>query len=91
MGIQSPVGMSLTQNDSTGRVLGSYSATGLPDVTSGRITIDPPSDILSGRFLQFTMADSTGVDVASGMLTLSGGYTALVVTPSGTYQLIATH
>lgn len=65
----------LSQNDATGNVTGSYQITGLADFSSGTVSVVPPSDILSGTVWQFTMQDANGTTfVTYGALDLQGGF-----------------
>jgi hypothetical protein len=59
----SPVGtiaMTLSQDDATGAVTGSYTITGIPGVSSGTIIPNSPSDILSGPNLEEKLQDNNG-------------------------------
>jgi hypothetical protein len=60
--------MSLTQNDSTGAVNGTYTISGIPGFSSGTIATST-SDLLSGASWQDTMKDQSGNVVAF----ISGG------------------
>jgi hypothetical protein len=60
VGVTSPLSASLTQNDQTGSVNGTYTVSGVAGFSSGTISIVPPFDILSGTLWQFTVNDTTG-------------------------------
>jgi hypothetical protein len=61
--------MSLTQDDSTGNVTGSYTVTGLPGLTGGNLVPDPANDnILSGHSIQQRLQDNT-----AGVIFMVGG------------------
>jgi hypothetical protein len=51
---------SLTQNDQTGVVAGTYAISGLPNVGSGAVSTRAGSDVLSGLTLQATFTDNNG-------------------------------
>lgn len=60
-GATSPITATLTQNDVTGNVTGTYQANGADGLTTGTISVVPPSDILSGHCFQFTELDAGGI------------------------------
>jgi len=84
----------LSQNDVTGNVTGSYQSSGaVLGISSGTIAVNPADqDILSGTVWQFTATDTNGKYIVSGGaspsipagLDLHGGYTGLVVGPNST-------
>jgi hypothetical protein len=57
------IAMSLKQDDATGAITGSYSATGLPNLTSGTVFVDQFS-FLSGASWQGAMQDQNGRNYA---------------------------
>jgi hypothetical protein len=55
------ISMSLTQDDATGAVTGSYSMTGVPGVSSGQLVADPlGNNFISGSNMQEKVADNNG-------------------------------
>jgi hypothetical protein len=57
----------LTQNDQTGVVAGTYAIGGLPNISGGNISTKQ-FDVLSGQFLQVSFTDSNG-----NLYVLAGG------------------
>jgi hypothetical protein len=54
------ISASLTQNDQTGVVAGSYTIAGLPNIGNGAVTTRQGTDIMSGQLLQVAFTDSNG-------------------------------
>lgn len=54
--------MSLTQNDATGAVTGSYTITGLPGLSTGNIVPDQ-NNLLSGASIQQKFLDNNGLNI----------------------------
>jgi hypothetical protein len=54
------ISMSLTQDDATGAVKGTYTTTGLPGFSSGTVATGT-FDLLSGASLQLSMLDQNGI------------------------------
>jgi hypothetical protein len=53
--------MSLTQDDATGAVTGSYSTSGIPGVTNGQLVPDPlGNNFISGSNMQEKVLDNNG-------------------------------
>lgn len=90
-GATSPISASLTQNDSTGNVAGTYQVSGVAGFSSGSVAVVPPFDLLSGNFWQFTVSDISGNKatvcggctpgpngVGTSGLDLKGNFTGLV-------------
>ncbi len=85
---------SLTQDDATGNVTGTYTVTNVAGLTNGNISVAAADqDILSGTVWQFTMLDANGAKfIANGTLDLKGGFAGVVLGPSSThFQLTITH
>jgi hypothetical protein len=83
---------SLTQNDSTGNVTGTYQVTGLPGLTTGTVSVNPPSDILSGLVWQFSMSDNSGTKgVANGNLNENGRFDGNAISGSAAFILSMSH
>lgn len=66
------VAMSLTQNDATGAVTGTYTITGLPNFSSGTVATGQ-FDLLSGASWQDSLADQNG----SGSTIVGGPFNSL--------------
>jgi hypothetical protein len=94
-GSPSAISFSLTQNDSTGNVSGTYQVANLAPFTSGSVAINPPSDILSGTVLQFSMIDANGhKSTANGTLGADRSFSGLVIafgTSGGYFSLTMSH
>jgi hypothetical protein len=89
---------SLTQDDSTGNVTGTYNVAALVGLQTGTVAVNTPDqDILSGRTWQFTMTESGGGKfIVNGHLDLAGGFSGLVLGVSGVdsgnhYNLVMSH
>lgn len=94
---------SLSQNDATGNVTGNYQAAAGTVLSSGTISVIPPSDILSGTLWNFTMTDNNGTKfiacggcAANTGLDLKGSLVALIQGEPNPpninyYWLIASH
>jgi predicted small secreted protein len=61
------IAATLTQNDATGIVAGTYAVSGLPDISSGNVSTGP-FDVLSGLNWQATFTDANG-----NLYTIAGG------------------
>ena|SRR5579864_8818068 len=59
---------SLTQNDQTGIVAGTYAVAGLPNISNGAVSTRQGTDILSGQFIQVAFTDNNG-----NLYVLAGG------------------
>jgi hypothetical protein len=95
------ISASLTQNDSTGAVSGTYTTTGLPNLTSGTLSTGT-SDLLSGASWQDTVKDNNSIVyvIAGGPFNGSPGlgldrsFNGLIVGTTGsnaTYSVTMTH
>lgn len=69
-GTTSPITASLTQDDVSGNVTGTFQVTSVPGFSQGTVAVTPPFDILSGRFWQFSLTDNSG-----SIATVCGGCT----------------
>lgn len=96
-GVAGNVTFTLTQDDATGNVTGTYSVTGLSQFSNGTVAVVPPSDILSGLVWQFTMTDANkNKFVANGTLALDRSFSGnTFLEPAGagtpTFKLAMTH
>jgi hypothetical protein len=96
-GTSSAITLTLTQNDATGNVTGTYAVPNLAPFSTGTVSVKPPSDILSGTIFQFTLADATGrTFVANGGLDLQRGFHGAAIDASqngdpfaGSYYAVA--
>jgi hypothetical protein len=67
--INGTISMSLTQDDATGNITGSYTVSGLPGLSGGNLVPDPANDnILSGHSIQQRLQDNT-----AGVIFMVGG------------------
>jgi hypothetical protein len=94
VGSPTAISFSLTQNDSTGNVTGTYQ-TALAPFTNGSVAINPPTDILSGLVMQFSMTDANGQKaIVNGTLGMDRTFKAQVLTfgqNGGRFSLSISH
>lgn len=88
---QGSLSATLTQDDSTGNVTGSYTISGLSPFSAGTVSVDAADqDILSGTVWQFTMKDPSAKVIVNG--TLNGrAFSGLMLANSNYYNLNMTH
>jgi hypothetical protein len=98
IGAPSAVTFNLTQNDATGNVTGTYQVANMAGFSNGSVSVIPPSDILSGLALQFSMADANGSNfVTNGTLGMDKSFAGVLagkanaVTHNNVYALTMSH